>query len=176
MFSRIGACSTTIVAPIRTPLKSTHLWCTRYGYGYNQTSAFFIGVILGTMLIAQKCRALIDATQASWVSLFLILIIVVITHSGTFLFCSFFNYPTLGNSLIRLEERGWMVSGAPPPSGKGAGSSTSVVVVKRGKKKMDHERYLDATQRYVPSLHISLPLFLSHKFFFGLIFARVCLL
>jgi hypothetical protein len=33
--------------------------------------------------------------------------------------------------------------------GKGGGRA-SVVVVKTGKKKMDHERYLDATQRYVP--------------------------
>jgi hypothetical protein len=33
----------------------------------DQTSAFFIGVILGTALLAQKCQALIDATKASCV-------------------------------------------------------------------------------------------------------------
>lgn len=54
--------------------------------------------------------------------------------------------------LIRLEERGWLVSRAHPStsSSEGAGGKgTSVVVVKTGKKRMDHERYLDATQRYV---------------------------
>jgi hypothetical protein len=39
--------------------------------------------------------------------------------------------------------------------GEGGGKgSASVVVVKTGKKKMDHERYLDATQRYVPPSHL----------------------
>ncbi|KAF8491707.1 hypothetical protein F5888DRAFT_1637461 [Russula emetica] len=78
------------------------------------TSAFFIGVILGTALIAQKCQALIDATKSS------------------------------------LEERGWIVSGHAHPSSSresGRGTSASVVMVKTSKKKMDHERYLDATQR-----------------------------
>lgn len=97
------------------------------------TSAFFIGVILGTVLIAQKCQALIDATKAS------------------------------------LEERGWVISGhgahrsssssssalrregggGPGLGGKG-NDHPSVVVVKTSKKiMMDHERYLDATQRGV---------------------------
>ena len=60
---------------------------------------------------------------------------------------------------IRLEERGWVVSGGAHSSSSSSGSSrdggggkgnASFVVVKTGKKKMDHERYLDATQRYVP--------------------------
>lgn len=100
------------------------------------TSAFFIGVILGTALIAQKCQALIDATKAS------------------------------------LEERGWVISGhgahrsssssssassalrregggGPGLGGKG-NDHPSVMVVKTSKKiMMDHERYLDATQRGV---------------------------
>ncbi len=35
-------------------------------------------------------------------------------------------------------------------SREGGKSSASVLVVKTGKKGMDYERYLDATQRYVP--------------------------
>jgi hypothetical protein len=130
-------------------------WCTRYGYDV-QTSTFFIGVILGTALIAQKCQALFDATKASCV----ISPVIVISCRNSFaihgtqtFFLAF---------LIRLEERGWTVSAAPPsPSSRSEGGKASVVVVKTGKKKMDRERYLDATQRYVPSHLISHILFYS---------------
>ena len=56
-------------------------------------------------------------------------------------------------------------SSASQREGGGKGSAASVVVVKTaGMKKMDHERYLDATQRYV-SL-IPYPLIFSYSFFF----------
>lgn len=82
--------------------------------------------------------------------------------------------------MIRLEERGWIVHGAhhhPSSSkGEGAGAGTgaggkdakgNVVVVKTGKKVMDQEHYLDATQRYVlrPS-HLSFYLYPPHLFTF----------
>src|SRR5258708_24368288 len=38
-----------------------------YTYVMIKTRAFFIGVILGMVLIAQKCQALVDATKASCV-------------------------------------------------------------------------------------------------------------
>jgi hypothetical protein len=52
--------------------------------------------------------------------------------------------------LLRLEARGWMVS--PPPEGGsagGVGDGSTIVLVKRSKKRMDQEHYLDATQRCV---------------------------
>ena len=79
MFSRIGECSATIVAPIGQSYSIHAYMCSLpilfflpLVHTYNmdmidQTSAFFIGVILGTALIAQKCQALIDATKASCV-------------------------------------------------------------------------------------------------------------
>jgi hypothetical protein len=48
---------------------------------------------------------------------------------------------------------------APSPSSTSSrreGGKGSVVVLKTSKKKMDHERYLDATQRYVPHHLISI--------------------
>jgi hypothetical protein len=79
-----------------------------------------------------------------------------------------------------LEERGWIVSGAPSASassrreggkgGKGTGACASVVMVKTSKKKMDHEHYLDATQRCVPTPSpISSPI---SSLCFSLIFPR----
>ena len=73
---------------------------------------------------------------------------------------------------IRLEERGWVVSGhhAHPSSssfpssasrGDGKGSA-SVVVAKTGKKGMDYEQYLDATQRYAS--YLSYVTFLCYSF------------
>lgn len=118
-------------------------------YDMDQTSAFFIGVILGTALLAQKCQALIDATKASCVH-FSSHTVTPFAHTRY----STFTLLLFVFDLIRLEERGWIVSSAHSSSSREGGGkgSASVVVVKTGKKKMDHERYLDATQRYVPRL------------------------
>jgi len=125
-----------------------------YNVDHDQTSAFFIGVILGTALVVQKCQALIGATKASCV---FVTVHVLFIHLS-YLYC------------CRLEERGWIVSGtgarhsssSSREDASGMGSSASVVVVKTGKKKIDYERYLDATQRYVrPHLFVGYILFYS---------------
>lgn len=71
MFSHIGTCST---CPYMRPGHTVHtntpsslsLPSIRI-LDTDQTSAFFIGVILCTALIVQKCQALINATKASCV-------------------------------------------------------------------------------------------------------------
>ena len=106
----------------------------------------------------QRHQSLVRSTLFYLQSKFLIVIPVICfcLYSVTQTFFFFF-FCVFG---IRLEERGWIVS--PPSSssssssrreGAGAGGkgNASVVVVKTSKKKIDHERYLDATQRYVTS-------------------------
>jgi len=127
-----------------------------------QMSAFFIGVLLGTALIAQKCQALIDATKDSCVSLSPF----NQANRDSFAILGILKHFILFFDLFRLEERGWLVSNANlREAGGGGGERGSVVLVKTSKKKgiMDHERYLDATQRYVhplftpPSFSSALP-------------------
>jgi hypothetical protein len=82
-------------------------------------------------------------------------------HTATFLPYSVLIEHSFG-FWIRLEERGLIVHGAARSSsasreGEGAKRGEApgnVVVVKTGKKKMDQERYLDATQRYVYAHHL----------------------
>src|SRR5258707_5192057 len=80
--------------------------------------------------------------------------IITVTHLPYSVYSTIYFF-----DLFRLEERGWLVSNANLREAGGAGAGAgrgSVVLVKTSKKKgiMDHERYLDATQRYVhPSFH-----------------------
>ncbi len=87
--------------------------------------------------------------------------IITVTHLPYSVYSTIYFF-----DLFRLEERGWLVSNANlREAGGGGGERGSVVLVKTSKKKgiMDHERYLDATQRYVhplftpPSFSSALP-------------------
>jgi hypothetical protein len=70
---------------------------------------------------------------------------------------------------FRLEERGLVLAREDDGSEDGAGEGTSktTVLLRTSKKWMDQERYLDATQRCVFSLHVGrcMVLFLLTHFF-----------
>ncbi|KAI0288763.1 hypothetical protein BC826DRAFT_657172 [Russula brevipes] len=87
------------------------------------------------MLVARKCRALMDAVKASCVSFF---------PSPSLPLLPQLNFPPTKN---RLEERGWKGARS-SHGGAGAGNNGgSVLMLKTKKKQIDRERYLDVTQR-----------------------------